>query len=105
MFLRPGRRPAQYSGDTKRRRWRPFTLPSSGGKAPFVQECLFVRRGGAAQNAVAVGEAPEAADDLGMVLRPLRAFSQARLSRQFDAAHLVGELLRMHEGQIEEFLQ
>ena len=50
-------------------------------------------------------KAPEAPDDIGVVLGPFQAFGMAGRARQLDAAQLVGEVLRMHERQVEEFTQ
>jgi len=45
----------------------PFTVLSSAGKASGIEECLFFGRGRPAQNPVAVGKAPEPADDVGVL--------------------------------------
>src|SRR5262249_42171578 len=47
-------------------------------------------------------EATEAADDAGVLLGIFQEFVRAGAARELDAVLLVGELLRMHERQIEE---
>ena len=58
----------------------------------------------AAERAIAVGKAPEAANDVGMDLGVFFAFGIAGVAAQRDAALLVGEILRVHQRQIEEAL-
>src|SRR5882757_284006 len=67
----------------------------------IIQIGLLLRRGGAAEHAVAMREATEAADDVGM---PLGVFQilVAGFAIERDAAPLVVHVLRMHEGQEEE---
>ena len=74
----------------------------SAGKAAVVEEGLLVRVRGAAQQRVAVREAAEAADDLGMVLGIFREFIIAIGARQLQASFLIGYILRVVEWQIEE---
>ena len=52
-----------------------------------------------------MGKAAEPADDIGVVLGPFQVFGIPCGACQLDAAELVGEVLRMIEGQIEEFAQ
>ena len=66
---------------------------------------MLFRRGLAAEDDIAVRKASEPANDPGMVFRPFQVFGMPGLPRQLDAADLVGQLLRMHERQIEEFAQ
>src|ERR1700731_4755623 len=70
--LRPGRRRAQYWVARKRpRKWQwpgVFIVPSSAGKSAGVEKELFFRRRDASQNGVAVGKAPEPADNIGVIL-------------------------------------
>src|SRR5207245_2013425 len=56
----------------------------------------------AAERAIAVGEAPEPAEDVGMDLGVRAAFGIAGLSAQRDAALLVGEILRVQQRQIKD---
>ena len=46
-------------------------------KSSLVQEGLLLRRGRAAQKAIAMGEAPEPPDDVGVVLGPFQVFGMA----------------------------
>src|SRR5712691_10155244 len=72
------------------------------GKSTVVEEGLLLRAGGAAQHRIAVREAAEAADDLGVLLGVFEEFVIAISARQFDAALLIRQMLRMHERQIEK---
>src|SRR5262249_46605213 len=74
-------------------------------KAAAVEEGLFLRRGGAAEYRVAVREAAEAADDVGVPLGMFQEFVVAVAACQVDAALLVGEIFRMLERKIEERAQ
>src|SRR5207253_9402894 len=74
----------------------------SAGKAACLEKDLLVRSARAAQDRVAVREASEAPDDVGMLLGIFREFSIAVVARQLQAALLVGEIFRMHQRQIEE---
>src|SRR6516225_12494851 len=74
----------------------------SARKAAGVEEGLLLRLGGAAQDRVAVREAPEAADDVGMSLDVSRELIVAIAARERHAAFLIGEIFRVLERQIEE---
>src|SRR5712672_3544179 len=65
---RPGGRRAQYSARRKRQWPRSFPVLSSAGKPATIEKGLLLRRGRAAQNAIAMREAPEPADNAGVVL-------------------------------------
>src|SRR5262245_10983138 len=74
----------------------------SARKAAGVEEGLLLRLGGAAQDRVAVREAPEAADDVGMSPGVSRELIVAIAARERHAAFLIGEIFRVLERQIEE---
>src|SRR5262245_51312620 len=75
------------------------------GKPASIQKGLFLGRGGTAQHVVAMGEAAEAADDVGVVLGIFQAVVVAQRAVEGDAAFLVGQRFRVHERQIEERAQ
>src|SRR5579871_984087 len=77
----------------------------SSGKAAGVQEGLFLRRGDASEDMVAVREAAEPADDVGVLLGVAKVLGIVSVSEQLDAAELVGQMLGMLERQIEKFEQ
>src|SRR3984957_12122344 len=68
ICLKPGRLRAQYAGAWKRQGSGTFIVLSSAGKSAIVEKCLFLRCGASSQNAIAMGKAPEPADDVGMIL-------------------------------------
>src|SRR5690242_17109526 len=72
------------------------------GEAAAVEEGLLIGRGGAAEDGVAMREAAEPADDVGVQLRPLQLLGVANGAKQRAAALLVGGGLGMLERQIEE---
>jgi hypothetical protein len=74
----------------------------SASKAAIVEKGLFLRRRGAAQGRVAMREAPEAANDIGVVLGVFTELIIAVAARQLQAAFLVRQVFRVHERQIEE---
>src|SRR5712692_3203949 len=76
--------------------------PGSAGKAAGVEEGLLLGPGGTAQHRVAVREAAEAADDVGMLLGIFGESIIAVAARQHQAVFLVRKILRMHERQIEK---
>ena len=78
---------------------------SSAGKTAVVEESLFVSRGFAAEDIVAVREATEPADDLGVLCGRLLALFVVGPAKQRDAMLLVAEVLGMHQRHIEEFEQ
>jgi hypothetical protein len=89
-----------------KRQWcRSFTVLSSAGKSAKIEKRLFFRRRGSSQNIIAMGKAPEPADDVGMILGIAEIVAIARVTKQFDAALLVGQMLRMHERHVEKFQQ
>src|SRR5215475_5513750 len=75
------------------------------GKSAAGQKSFFFRCGLASQQVVAMREAAEAADDLGVILGISEIFGIGLVSKQLDAADLVRQMLRMHERQIEKLLQ
>src|ERR1700739_20033 len=103
ICLKPGRLRAQYSVAWKRQWSRSFTVLSSAGKSAVVEKRLLLRRGASSQNTIAMGKAPEPADDVGMILGVSKVVGIAGLTKQFDATLLVGQLLRMHERHGEKF--
>src|SRR3981081_2048079 len=72
------------------------------GKAAIVQKSPLFRGGGAAEHGVAVREAAEPANDVGMQFGPFDRIGVAGCAVEGDAALLVGEIFRMLERQIEE---
>ena len=72
------------------------------GETAAVEEGLFFRRGLAPEHLVAVGEAAEAADDVGVQLRPLQKFGVTSRREQRAAMLLVGQMFGVLERQIEE---
>src|SRR6185437_934237 len=78
---------------------------NSAGKTAAIQECLLFGRRGTAEHGIAVREAPEAADNIGVYFRPFQPIRIARRLVKGDAALLVGNILGMFEGQIEEAAQ
>src|SRR5262249_3446268 len=71
----------------------------SAGKSAGIEEGLLVRPGGEAQHRIAMREAPEAADDVGMLLGVFGEFIIAILARQLQAAFLIDEIFRVHKRQ------
>src|ERR1700688_1268947 len=69
----------------------------SPGKTPAGEKRLLLRRAGTAQHRVAVGKAPEAADDVGVLLGVLCELIVAIAARQLHAAVLVGQMFRVHQ--------
>src|ERR1700704_284200 len=80
----------------------PNNTCSLPGKAAIVQKSLLLRCGGAAEHGVAVREAAEPANDVGMQFGPFDRIGVAGCAVEGDAALLVGEIFRMLERQIEE---
>src|SRR3974390_2367146 len=80
----------------------PRLAPRSPGKSAGVEEGLLLRRGGAAERRVAMREAAEPADDVGMQLGPFDRVRVAGRAVERDAALLVGERFGMLERQVEE---
>src|SRR5262245_5329280 len=97
MCLRPAARPVHYSRPRKRQR-AAFTVASSTHESTLVEEGLFFGGGAAAQDPIAVRKAPEPPDDISMVISVFLLLRIAGFAEQLDAAKLVGEMLRMHEG-------
>ncbi len=89
-FLDRAGRPAQYSRGVETATVAAVHACVIRAKSRLVQEGLLVRRGRAAQQAVAMGKAAEPPDDVGVVLGPFQAFGMAGRARQLDAAQLVG---------------
>src|SRR6185437_2378999 len=82
-----------------------FTWMSSSGKSVRVEESLLLGARRPPEREITVREAPEAADDIGMQLGIFEVLGIGRIAEQFDSAKLVGDLLRMHERQIEKLAQ
>src|SRR5258705_13693523 len=101
--LRPGRRPAQYSTRGNRQWPRAFTVISSARKAARFQKRLLFEGRSAVQNPIAMREAPEPANYVGVVFGVFEVFRIAGPAEEFDAAKLVGQMLRMHERHVQEF--
>src|SRR3954447_8885535 len=78
---------------------------SSAGETAAVEEGLLVRGGVAAEQTVAVGEAAKPPDDVGVLTRVFQVLGIVGVLKQRDAMQLIGQVLGMHEGQIEEFEQ
>src|SRR5262245_40939372 len=74
----------------------------SAGKSACLEKALLVRPARTAQDRIAVREASEAPNDVGVPLGICREFSIAVVARELQAAFLVGKILRMHQRQIEE---
>ncbi len=74
-------------------------------KTTIVEESLLVLCGLASKQAVAVRESAEPADDLGVLPRVFQVLGIVGVLKQRDAVQMVGQLLGMHEGHIEEFEQ
>ena len=66
---------------------------ASAGKATAVEKGLLLRRGGAAEHGVAVRKAAEAADDVGVPLRPFQPVGVALRAVEGDGLFLVGQIL------------
>src|SRR5450631_3385187 len=77
----------------------------SPGEPAAVEERLFLRRGDAAEYGVAVREAAEAADDVGVDFRPFQPVGVADRLVKRKAALLIGEVFRVFEWQIKEAAQ
>src|SRR5262249_8593330 len=73
----------------------------AGEAARIEKRALLVCRF-AAERAIAMGKPPEPADDVGMNLGMFDGLLVARLAAQRDAALLVGQILGVHERQMEE---
>src|ERR1700716_3241602 len=71
-------------------------------KAATVQKSLLLHGRGAAEHGVAVREAAEAANDIGMQFGPFDRIRVAGCAVESDAALLVGELFRVLERQVKE---
>src|SRR4051812_44391821 len=71
-------------------------------KAATVQKNLFLLGRGAAEHGVAVREATEAANDVGMQFGPFGRIRVAARAIEGDATLLVGELFRVLERQVKE---
>jgi len=63
------------------------------GEAAAVEKCLFLRRGRTAKERVAMREAAEPANDVGMQLRPFEQIGIAARTKQRHATILVGGVL------------
>ena len=74
----------------------------STSKAASIEKGLLFGGRAAAKDRVAMGKAPEPADDVGMLLGMPREFFFAVAARQLEAVLLVGQIFRMHERQIEK---
>src|SRR6266436_10193562 len=74
----------------------------SPAKPALIQKRLFLRRRDAAKHSVAVREAAEAADDVGVKLGIFEGARILRGTAQVAAVLLVRERFRMHVGEIEE---
>jgi hypothetical protein len=74
----------------------------STSKAARVEKGLLFGGRAAAHDRIAMGKAPESADDVGMLLRIAREFFFAVAARQLEAVLLVEQRFRMHERQIEK---
>src|SRR6476620_4917067 len=103
--LRPGRWPAQYSARRNRQCRRAFTVLSSARKAARVQKRLLSRGRSAVQDPIAMREAPEPANYVGVVFGVFEVFRIAGPAEEFDAAKMVGQMLRMHQRHVKEFKQ
>ena len=98
------------SKDSLRFGWvRPLPLTGRGIHLPLepavIEKRGFFRRGRAAEHGVAMREAAECADDVGVQLGPFQPICVAFLAKQFDAAFLIVHRLGMLERQIEERAQ
>ena len=71
-------------------------------EAAAVEKGLLLGRGGAAEHGVAVREAAEPADDVGVQLRPFQQVGVAGRGKQRAASLLVGQGLGMLERQVEK---
>src|SRR5258708_31106499 len=100
--LRPGSRPAQYSARRNRQCRRAFTVMSSARKAAHVQKRLLLRGRSAVQNPIAMREAPEPANYVGVVFGVFEVFRIAGNAEEFHAAKLLGAMLRIHERHVHE---
>src|SRR5258705_3696728 len=100
--LRPGGRRAQYSAHRKRQWCAAFTVASSARKAARFEKRLFFGGRPAVQHPIAMREAPEPADDVGVTFGVFQVFRIAGFSEKVNEPKLVGQVLRMHEGQIQE---
>src|SRR5882672_6913570 len=105
MCLKPGRQRAQYSAPRKRQWSSGFTVPSSAPKSATIEKGLFFRRRRPPQDGIAVRKASEPADDVGMILSVFQIVRLAGLAEEFATTQLVGQMLRMHERQVEKFQQ
>src|SRR3977135_4102616 len=105
MCLKPGRRRPQYSAPRKRQWFGVFTVPSSAPKSATIEKGLFLRRRRAPQDGIAMRKAPEPADDIGMILGVFQIVRLPTLAEEFDATQLIGQMLRVHERQVEKFQQ
>src|ERR1700730_2030783 len=92
--LRPGRRPAQYSARRNRQCRRTFTVMSSARKPARVQKRLLFRGRSAVQNPIAMREAPEPANYVGVVFGVFEGFRIDGPPGELDAAEVGGESLR-----------
>ena len=81
------------------RTWRPWSQPA---KPPPSRKACSSGVVVAAEHGVAVREAAEAADDVGVQLRPFQQLRRRRWRGTARAALLVGQRFRMLERQIEE---
>src|SRR5450759_3486549 len=80
----------------------PLAWQLSAGEVAAVEEGLLLRRADAAEHRIAVREAAEAADDIGVPFRPFQAVGVIARAIERDRPFLISELLRMHEWQIEK---
>src|SRR5690554_3258965 len=80
----------------------PGVAGASALEAAGLQPCLFCRGGFPPQQTVAMREAAESFDDAQVVICPSARLGFRNLAKQRDAAPLVLDGFRMHEGQVEE---
>src|ERR1039458_6332790 len=80
----------------------PLAWQLSAGEAAAVEEGLLLRRADPAEHRIAVREAAEAADDIGVPFRPFQAVGVIARAIERDRPFLISEFLRMHEWQRSE---
>src|SRR5215467_2440595 len=73
-------------------------------KSTRVEKCLLLARAGATERRIAMREAAEALNDIGVQLRPAGEVGIAQRRDQGDGARLIGLALRMLKWKIEKQL-
>src|SRR5260370_23659360 len=104
-FLKPDRQRAQYSAPRKQQWPRAFTVILSARKAARFQKRLLFGGRSAVQKPITMREAPEPANYVCICFGVFEVFRIAGPAEEFDAAKLVGQMLRMHERHVQGFQQ